>query len=112
MNSIIERLQAFLTAARVAVTEAKVDNPTARGMAGIGWKRPDGSGMLVSDFDSEPFCDDLEAVLNAAIDLQRNHERRVIEAHLRGALAMRAACREVADESREAIDALPLPDFK
>lgn len=36
---------------------------------------------------------------------------KVIEAHLRGAEAMRAACREVADDNREAIDELPLPEF-
>lgn len=111
MKDIIERLQVFLAAARVAVTEAKIDNPNAQGMAGIGWKLPNGGGQLVCDFDSEPLCDDLEALLEAFSALRRTHKRKVIEAHLRGAEAMRAACREVADENREAIDALPLPEF-
>lgn len=139
MKDIIKNLRAFLDAARLAVSMAKIENPTARGMAGVGWKLPDGTGKLVCDFDSEPFCDDLEKVLDAkvkdekalaqvwkAIGMQRNppeadkiaaamqttHRRKVIEAHLRGAEAMQAACREVADECREAIDALPLPEME
>ena len=138
MKDIIKNLRSFLEAARLAVSMAKIENPTARGMAGVGWKLPDGVGKLVCDFDSEPFCDDLERVLDAytknetaltrvwrAIGMQRNppegdkiaeamqraHLRKVIEAHLQGAEAMRAACRAVADDSREAIDALPLPEF-
>ena len=138
MKQTLERLQAFLAAARVAVADAKISNPTARGMAGIGWKLPDGSGQLVCDFDSEPLCNDLEVVLNAlakdrealalavktlgmkrvspsadqiASTLQRTYKRKVIEAHLRGAEAMRVLCREVADENREAIDALSPPEF-
>ena len=59
----IERLRAFLDAARVAVELAKIDNPTARGIAGIGW-RTETEGKLVCDFDSGPFCDDLETVLD------------------------------------------------
>jgi len=139
VKDTIKNLRAFLDSARIAVSMAKIENPTARGMAGVGWKLPDGSGKLVCDFDSEPFCDDLEKVLDAltkreealaqvwkAIGMQRNppegdqiaaalqhtHKRRVIEAHLRGAEAMRAACREVADECREAIDELPAPEME
>ena len=35
MKDIIKNLRAFLKAARLAVTMAKVENPTARGMAGV-----------------------------------------------------------------------------
>lgn len=107
MNDIINRLQAFLDSARIAVSMAKIENPTARGMAGIGWKLPDGSGKLVSDFNSEPFCNDLEAVLDA----HTNHQRELVEAHLRGALAMKAAIRDAVDESRDAIDEVSPPEF-
>lgn len=64
MNDILERLRAFLDAARLTIAEVKVDNPNARGIVGIGYKLPDGSGKLVCDFDSESFCDDIEAVIN------------------------------------------------
>jgi hypothetical protein len=101
MQNTIERLRIFLEMARLAVAKAKVDNPDARGMAGIGWKLPDNTGKLVCDFDSEPFCDDLEMALDALAKEE--------DAFLCGAEAMRAACREVADESREAIDALSFP---
>jgi len=70
--SPIYRLSDFLRAARVAVSAARIENPEARGMAGIGYKLPDNSGMLVCDFDSEPFCDDLEALL-VACDRMRNY---------------------------------------
>lgn len=92
---------------------------TARGMAqaskgpeatifgGIGWRLPDRSGQLVADFDMDALAEDLKATLRAL----SSHRRRTYEAFLHGAAAMRAACREVADEAREAIDELPLPDL-
>lgn len=100
----IKNLRAFLAAARHAVRMAKVDNPDARGMAGIGWKLPSGSGKLVSNFDSEPFCDDLERVLDALSQAQGTDNREAVDAFLRGALAMRSKCRDIADDYREAID--------
>jgi hypothetical protein len=58
-----ERMRGFAANARLAVKIAQIENPDASGMAGIGWKRADGTGKLVADFDSEPFCDDIDAVL-------------------------------------------------
>lgn len=104
MNDTIKNLRAFLEAARLAVSMAKIENPTARGMAGVGYKLPDGSGKLVCDFDSEPFCDDLEK----ALDHIQTLETKSTAAYNLGGEAMRAACRDIADEHREAIDAVAL----
>lgn len=107
----VQDLQALITHARLAVDMAKIENPTARGMAGVGWKLPDGSGKLVCDFDSEPLCDDLEMVLKALQDMTCERKRVVMDAFARGAEAMRSSCRLVADECREEIDQLPVPEW-
>ncbi len=104
-------LQTLVTHARLAVSMAQIENPDARGMVGVGWEAPDGTGQLVMRFGSEPFVDDLELVINAFRKLTQEHKRVVMDAFSRGAESMRDSCRTVADESREAIDQLPVPEW-
>lgn len=101
---VIDDLKTLITHARLAVSMAQIENPTAAGMAGIGWMDADGSGKLVIQFDSGPFLDDLERVIRHTKALDEKGEAAY---HL-GAEAMRSACRDIADEHREAIDAVTL----
>ena len=115
LTKTVANLRSFLDAAKLAVTMARIDNPDASGIAGVGWKIPDGSGKLVANFDSEPFCDDLDEVLRALLEdrtrEQEEHTRRVIHAGLVAAEDMRAKCAALMTdpELREAIldEALP-----